>query len=285
MVEEDQLDPVARVRAGLASARWVRGHGVARGQAQAAFVVGVQRSGTNMVVRGIEAEPSVKVYNENSRRAFDRFQLKDPEVTRALVAKDRHRVVLFKSLCDSHRTTDILDEVSAYTNAKAVWVFRGVDDRVRSAVSKFGDVNRRVMAEIAAGRADDRWQAQRLSAESLELIREVDPETLSAESGAALFWLVRNRLYFEQGLDRRPDVHLVGYEQAVGDPERVVGAMCSFLGLPFHARMASHIESRSAHARRDLDIHPAVRSACSALEDRLNQAAKACLEARETDHR
>lgn len=273
VVEEDQLDPRARVRAAVASARWVRADGVAPGEAHAAFVVGVQRSGTNMVVHGIEADPSVRVYNENSRRAFERFQLKGSETTRRLVTRDRHRLVLLKALCDSHRTGDLLDEVGRYTPARAVWVFRGVDDRVRSAVSKFGDVNRRVLAEIAAGEGTRRWQAQRLSPESLELIRSVDPASLSAESGAALFWLVRNRLYFEQGLDARPDVHLVGYEQVVADPERVVGAVCSFLGLPYDSRMAAHVERRAAHPRRDLDLHPVLRAACDALEQQLGAAA------------
>jgi hypothetical protein len=245
------------------------------GQARAAFVVGVQRSGTNMVVRGVESDPSVKVYNENSRKAFERFQLRGPEAVRGLVTDDRHRLVLFKALCDSHRTADLIDEVGAYTPARAVWVYRGVDDRVRSAVSKFGDVNRRVMAEIAAGEGRGRWQAQRLSAESLELVRDVRPESLSAESGAALFWLVRNRLYFEQGLHERDDVHLVGYEQVVADPEGVGRALFAFLDLPFSAGSVGHVDARSARTRPPLDLDPRVRAACERLEHELAAAAAA----------
>lgn len=273
IVEEDRLDPRARVRAAVESRRWVRAQGVEPGQARAVFVVGVQRSGTNMVVHGVETDPSVRVYNENSRRAFDRFQLRGPDVTRDLVTQDRHRLVLFKALCDSHRTTDLLAETGAYTSARAVWVFRGVDGRVRSAVSKFGDVNRRVLAEIAAGEAERRWQAQRLSAESLELIRSVDPATLSPESGAALFWLVRNRLYFEQRLHARPDVHLVAYEQFVAEPERTAGALCSFLDLPYGPRLVAHVEHRSSHPRRSLELDPRIRAACDDLEQRLTVAA------------
>src|SRR5437660_7321146 len=37
--------------------------------------------------------------------------------------------------------------------------------RSRSALSKFGDNNLRVLTEIAAGRGSDRWQAQRLRSE------------------------------------------------------------------------------------------------------------------------
>jgi len=275
LIEEDQLDPRERLRAAAASAAWVRRHGVQPGQAGAAFVVGVQRSGTNMVVRGVEADPSVKVYNENSRKAFERFQLKHPDVIRGLVTRDRHRLVLFKALCDSHRTGDLLDEVGACTPARAVWVYRGVDDRVRSAVSKFGDVNRRIMAEIAEGRGHGRWQAQRLSTESLELVREARPEELSAESGAALFWLVRNRLYFEQGLHDRDDVHPVGYDQVVADPEGAGRALSTFLGLPFSPATVEHVDTRSARSRPPLDLDPRVRAACDRLEHQLAAAAAA----------
>lgn len=278
VVEEDRLDPRVRLRAAAESRQWIRAHGLEPGQARAAFVVGVQRSGTNMVVHGIEGDPSVRVYNENDRRAFQRFQLRAADVTRDLVTRDRHRLVLFKALCDSHRTGDLLDEVGAYTPARAVWVYRGVDDRVRSAVSKFGDVNRRVLTEIVAGRGDRRWQAQRLSPGSWELLRSLDPATLGPESGAALFWLVRNRLYFEQGLHRREDVHLVGYDAVVAEPEREVGALCSFLDLPFAPRQVAHIEPRSAHGSRPVDLHPTVRAACDELEQQLAAAATRSLD-------
>lgn len=275
VVEEDQLDPRDRIGAALRSARWVRAHGVTPGTARPVLVVGVQRSGTNMVVRGIESAPSVKVYNENSRRAFDRFQLKDTSVVLDLVARDRHEAVLFKALCDSHRTADLLDAFTGPTPARALWVYRSVDDRVRSAVSKFGDVNRRVLAEIAAGRGAGRWQAQRLSPESLELVARVRPDRLDAESGAALFWLVRNRLYFELGLDARPDVHLVGYEQVVQAPEPTIEVAARFLGLAFDPAMAAHVDQRSHRTRRPLDLHPEVRRACDELEERLGAAAHA----------
>ncbi len=273
VIEEDQLDPRERLRSSLASRRWVAEHGVAPGEASAAFVVGVQRSGTNMVVRGIEADPSVEVFNENNRRAFDRFQLRSDEVTRDIVAGSRRRLVLFKSLCDSDRVAGLLDDVGSHTPARAVWVYRGVDDRVRSAVSKFGDVNRRVLIEIAEGRGSDRWQARRLSEDSWRLIREVDPASLSAESAAALFWLIRNRLFFEQGLEQRCDVHLIRYEDVVEDPHSGVSTLCDFLDLPFRDAMAAHVDARSKREKPALEIDARIRRACDELAVRLAEEA------------
>ena len=283
LVEEDGLDPRERIGAAVRARRWRRDHAVEPGTARAAFVVGVQRSGTNMVVRGIEHDPAVEVHNENDRRAFARFQLRDDAVMRGLVSSSRHELVLFKPLCDSHRTGDLLDGLTAVgTDARAVWVFRGVDGRARSAVQKFGDVNRRVLADIAAGRAGDRWQARRLSEASLELIRSVDPERLDAHSAAALFWLVRNRLYFEQDLAERADVHLVGYERVVADPETEIAGLARFLGVGYTPDLHTHIDRRAARVS-PLELDPRVRVACTELEALLAEAAERSFRRRDAE--
>jgi hypothetical protein len=285
MIEEDALDPRERIGALVRARRWRRDHAVEQGTARAAFVVGVQRSGTNMVVRGIERDPAVQVHNENDRRAFARFQLRDDAVTRGLVGSSRHELVLFKPLCDSHRVGDLLDGLSgAGTDARAVWVYRGVDGRARSAVRKFGDVNRQVLADIAAGRAGGRWQAQRLSESSLDLIRSVRPESLDPHSAAALFWLVRNRLYFEQGLAERSDVHLVGYERVVADPDTEIATLARFLGVGYTPDLHAHIDRRAARVS-PLDLDPRVRAACRELEAALDDAAAQSSRRRDLEER
>lgn len=273
VAEEDGLDPRARVRSAVRSRRWRSAHGVPIGTARPVFVVGVQRSGTNMVVRGLEQDPSVEVHNENDRRAFHRFQLREDEVVRALVHRSRHAVVLFKPLCDSHRTADLLASLCGPGlpvggPPRAVWVYRGVDGRARSAVRKFGDVNRRILAEVARGEGRDRWQCRGMSEATLELIRRVDPERLSPESAAALFWVVRNRLFFDQGLHLRPDVHLVNYERFVLEPEEEATALARFIGVVPDYDLWSHADGRSAREGR-LDLDPRVRCASDALEAEL----------------
>ena len=273
VAEEDGLDPRQRVRAAVRSRRWRAAHAVPVGTARPVFVVGVQRSGTNMVLRGLEQDPSVEVHNENDRSVFDRFQLRDDELVRATVHRSRHEVVLFKPLCDSHRIADLLASFAAPglpvgQPAKAVWVYRGVDGRARSAVQKFGDVNRRVLAEIARGEGRERWQSQRLSEETLRLVRQVDPERLSPESAAALFWVVRNSLFFDQGLHLRPDVHLVNYERFVLEPEDESTALAHFVGVAPDYGLWAHADGRGTNGPR-LDLDPRVRAASDRLEAEL----------------
>lgn len=271
LVEEDGLDLRDRVRTAARKWRWRQDHGAEPGTAVAVFLVGVQRSGTNMMVRGLEAAPEFEVHNENDHRVFDRFQLRPLSDVSQVVAQSRHRFVLFKPLCDSHRTGELLDGVATCRPARALWAYRAVDGRAASAVAKFGDVNLRVMRGIAEGRGSGWWQAQCLSDEVLDFVRSFDYEAMSPLSAAALFWYIRNNLVFDLGLDRRPDVALVSYESLVADPEPHMREICDFLGFEWNPSLVSHIDRRSPSGRR-LAIDPRIRARCDALQSRLDTA-------------
>ena len=272
LIEEDDLRPVRRATSAWRKWRWRRANDVAAGTAMPVWLVGVQRSGTNMVVRGLEESPEVEVHNENDGAAFERFRLRPDPVVRQLILASRHRRVLFKPLCDSHRVGDLL-ALETPTAGRAIWAYRGVDGRVRSALAKFGDTNLRVLTEIAAGRGADLWQAQRLSFESLELIGSFDWASTSPASAAALFWYVRNMLYFDLGLDRRDDVLLSSYDALVAAPELATRVLATFLGLDWQPALAAHIERRDGGRTAPVDLDPRVRRLCQDLEARLDAAA------------
>lgn len=278
LIEEDNLDPRARARAALARRAWVKAHPDVPGGARAAFVVGVQRSGTNMLTHGLDAMPEVEVHNENDKAVFARFQLISHQVVRDTVAASPHQVVLFKPICDSHDTDRLLDAFAAAPNPpRALWAYRSVDDRVRSAVAKFGAVNQQVMSRIAQTGVDGSWQTGRMSPEVLEAVRSCDPERLDANSGAALFWWARNSLYFTTGLDARADVMPVSYEQVVTDPRARLEAVCRFLALPYRPEVSAHVDTRAAARgpKPPLDLDPKVRVLTDELGARLDAAAAA----------
>jgi hypothetical protein len=264
LIEEDQLNPVDRAAVRLSKWRWRLANPRPPGAA-AVFLVGLQRSGTNMIVRGLERSPEFAVYNENHRAAFDRFQLRPDPVIRTLVERCRHPYVLLKPLCDSDRIVHLLDELGTSLPRRALWVYRSVDGRVRSAVAKFGDHNLRVLREVAAGRGLDRWQARGLSRDSLERLASLDWTRLSPESAAAMFWYVRNRLFFELGLDRRPDVLLVSYDAMIRDPEAEMHRITGFLDFPYDPRLIAHVAPRAAAGAPALDLDPQVRAWCDEL--------------------
>jgi hypothetical protein len=268
LVEEDQLNPAGRARLAAAKWRWRRAHDVAP-NAIPVYVVGVQRSGTNMLVRGLEMSPEFEVRNENDRAAFERFRLRPNPVVRRLVVASGHRYVLMKPLTESHRVRELLDDMGTARAGRAIWAYREVDGRVRSALAKFGSNNLLVLREIVAGGGADRWQAQGLSEENRRLIESFDYDRMSPESAAALFWYVRNALFFEQGLDGRDDVMLASYDAFLADPERHMRALAAFLDFPYRPELVEHMAPRSAPAP-PLEIDPAIRRRTDELQERLD---------------
>ncbi len=275
VIEEDRLQPVVRARAAASRALWRRRHGVAPGEARPVYVLGVQRSGTNMVMAAFEVAPAFEIRNENDKTVFERFQLRSLESVTDVVGRSRHEFVVLKPLCDSDRAVELLELDPG--RARALWVYRAVDDRVRSAVSKFGDVNAEVLREIAREGRSERWQARSLSDDSLDKIRAVAAD-LDAESGAALFWYARNRLFLDQGLQDRDDVLLVSYDRLVDDPRATFGAIADLLGIPYTESLVAHVEAGRSSTRAPLDLHPDVRRWCTELQGELDDLA-----ARRTD--
>ena len=272
LVEEDELNPATRARVAAAKWRWRRSHPRAPGLATPVYLVGLQRSGTNMLARGLDVAPEFEVHNENDRAVFDHFLLRDDDVVRRVVMASRHEYVLLKPLCDSHRVDHLLDTLGTASPGRAIWAYRDVDGRARSAVSKFGRNNLLTLRDIAAGKGEGMWQAQRLSAETLAQLSSFDYSTMSAETAASLFWWIRNGLFFEIGLDRREDVLLASYQDMLASPAPAMQAICGFLRLEYRPALIEHISPRGPGGARPLDVDPRVRALCDQLQSQLDEA-------------
>jgi hypothetical protein len=270
LIEEDDLNPLTRARTAVEKSRWRRSHPLPPGLARPVFLVGLQRSGTNMLTRGLDRAPEFEVHNENDGEAFHRFVLRSDDTVRRIVERSRHRYVLFKPLCDSHRVDSLLDDLGAPAPGRAIWTVRDVDGRVRSALAKFGANNLMVLRDIAAGRAGAMWQAQRLSAPTLETIRGFDYESMTPETAGALFWWARNSLFFELGLERRRDVILVSYGDMLAQPAATMRALCAFLDLEYRSAFIAHISPHPRRSIAPLAIDPRVRQLCDQLQDRFD---------------
>lgn len=271
LVEEDRLDPRDRVRLAVGKARWRHRHGVQPGEAVPVYVVGLQRSGTNMLLRGLDEAPEMEVRGENDRAAFERFRLRSDAVVQDLVVASRHQAVLFKPICDSHRVAELLD-LPRPRPGRALWVYRDVEGRARSEVSKFGRANLMALQAIADGRGADIWQGQALTPDTTALIRSLDPHEMGEHTAAALFWVVRNELYFQLGLDAREDVLLVSYDAFAAAPQTEMRRICTFLGFSYRPELCEHVNQRATHGTGSLVIDPRVRALATAMEQQLEAA-------------
>jgi hypothetical protein len=236
-----------------------------RGQAAPLFVLGCQRSGTNMLLAALEASPETWTYNEDNPRAFRRFRLRDPQRIASLTERARCRVVVFKALCDSQHADRLLER---FPEAKVIWLLRGYSPVVDSAVRKWGDGQLRLVRRIAGDAPFDHWLAERLPDHRRELVRELVARDLSLHSAAALKWYLRNELYFDRELDRRVDrALLVRYEDVVADRVGRLSEVFELAGLRFDPAFAEGVSEDRRGPEPGLD--PRVRELCDDLSARL----------------
>ncbi|MDN5851259.1 MAG: hypothetical protein L0K86_00170 [Actinomycetia bacterium] len=269
LLEEHDLDPRVRIPRAVRDLRWSLHHRVLPGSARALFLVGAQRSGTNMIAHGLDQAPEVAVYNEGDRRAFAEFQLRDLAVVDTLIYRSRRPFVLFKPLCDSDRTAELLDRDRSGPAARAIWAFRDVEGRVRSHVLKFGTSNLDAFRNFVRDAGNVSWQLRGVSAEHRDLVHSLDVERMSPESASALFWFIRNSAFFEGGLHRRPDVMLADYGAFLADPSTAMSRLCAFIGFPYRADLVSHVAPQRRTPRAPVMIDDRIRELCLPLEERL----------------
>ena len=235
--------------------------------ARALYILGVQRSGTTMLIDCLERNPEIEVYGEDSAAMVD-WRLRDNETIRRLIMSSPCKVVTFKPLTDSHRAAELL---ALSPGSAAIWAFRRFEDRANSAVAKFGTNNQELLAALSRGERLDAWQALGLSPGNFDLIRSFDYQAMSAQSAAAVFWYVRNSLFFDQGLDERDDVLPLAYEELVANPGPVLRSLCQFMGCTFRDSMISEVHEKSV-GKKPSNIDARVAALCEPMYQRLRSA-------------
>jgi len=65
------------------------------------------------------------------------------------------------------------------------------------------------------------------------------------QSAAAIFWYIRNSLYFSGGLDKLSNVLPLAYEDLVFQAEKIMRGICRFLGCEYYDDVIRDIHSKS----------------------------------------
>ena len=237
--------------------------------AKPVYILGVQRSGTTLLLDCLEKSLEFDVLGESSRAMVD-FRIRNDDDIKQIIRLSRHKVVVFKPLTDSHRAREFLQLIP---NSVAIWAFRRVEDRASSAVAKFGDHNLQVLREFSVGKGFQRWQAQGLTEESLALIRRFDYSDMTPESAAALFWYIRNSLFFSMGLDRMDSVLPLAYEDLVSHPRETMQGICRFIDGEYKEVMIKNIHAKSL-GRSQMQLPEQISSLCNSMYEKLHQVQK-----------
>ncbi len=219
-----------------------------------------------MLVLQLDRSWQLEVYNETHPAAFHDWRLRELLLIQELVGRSHAPITLFKPILDTYRTCVFLD---TFPEAKILFACRHYDDVVNSSLRKFGPADR--INHVNSWVQDDfsEFADLRPPAETQAHLRSCWRPDLSPESGAALYWLFQNRLFFDLGLAHDRRVRLVRYESVVADPATELAAICDFLEIGFEPQMAAGISASSVQRNPALAIDEHLRQACDEMWQRL----------------
>jgi hypothetical protein len=234
------------------------------------FVVGCNRSGTNMVCAALGNSPHGWAFQESEfSLAFNAYHLRADSIIEWLIRRTPAPLVSFGSILDSQFTDDLL---TRYNGARAIWVYRRYEDVANScARMQWGHSLVDLVRWAARGEFEKLGaRGKRITNETVRLFGELIHEDLSDEAAACLYWYMRNQVYFDLNLHTDPRVLIVQYEDTVQNPQRAFQRVFHFLGLPFDPAVVDGVFASSVGKHRWLGSDPAIEGVCDGLKARLD---------------
>ncbi len=247
-------------------------------QKRPVFVVGCNRSGTNMVCKAIGKSPHGWDYPEREfSPAFNAYYLRADRIIEWLIRLTPAPLVSFGCILDSQFTNDLLGR---FDGSRAIWIYRRYQDVASScAHMAWGPHLKDLVRWVARGEPERLGaRGKRISPETVRLFGELYRDDLSTEEGACLYWYLRNRLYLDLHLDEDPRVLLVRYEDAVLDTERAFRRIFDFLGFPFDTQITRDVYASSVGKYPWPGIDPAIERVCDELQAELDARYAAVVE-------
>jgi hypothetical protein len=212
------------------------------------------------------------VYGERGLGTDRDLRMRALDEVRRIFDSERANLLVSKPLVESQHALELLAE---FPESKAVWMFRNYVDVVRSATRLFGREsaldNLRGIVDPAAKQT---FSAENIDSRTRDIVAQNFSESMSTENAQALFWYVRNNIYFQRELDRNERVKLVEYESFVAQPAASLRDVYSFIGCEYPGdQLVADVHSRSVRAQPSQLINKSLADLCEALLYRLKARA------------
>ena len=221
---------------------------------------------------------NAKIYAEFSDLSsldINKIRLDPPSVVKNKLKNNYANFIILKPLVESQNCSEL---VKIYENSKALWMFRDYKDVVNSNINKFGYDNGIKDILPIVSNAQNNWRSENISKETKELIDEYYCKGMDGYDAAALFWIARNRIYFETNLDKNKNIMLCKYEDLVTMPIKVIKEIYQFINLPYSIenieKCTIGVHSKSIGKNRNIKLTSGVESICQELMSKLNHSYK-----------
>lgn len=219
-----------------------------------------------MMLRIFQRDVRTQVYFEQSE-IFADMRLRAPAEVNQVLESSPATIRVGKPLLDSQRAISLLE---TYPGSVGVWMFRHYRAAAASHVRAFASKTPMLDIEPIVSGDSRTWRGENISEETRATVAEYFSESMNPIDAAALHWLARNRLFFEQDLGSNPRVQLCSYEELVQAPDRELQRLYSHIGVGYpRADLSRGIYQGALDRGRDVCLRHEIEAECEALWTRL----------------
>ena len=223
-----------------------------------------------MVAHVLERDRRTHVFHEFSSlssKSPDGLRLDPMSDVIRTVQSTKAPIVVAKPLVESQRIRPILD---SFEHGCAVWIHRAVDDVVSSNLERWGDDNGDRDLQPILDADPNNWRSESASPQTIEMVRARTRQPMQRHDAAALFWLARNQLFFDQDLGSDRRVLAISYEDLTGEPRRGFDRILGLLGSSGPPdRALSIVSADSVGKGRVAEVSSDIRAMCDQMRERL----------------
>lgn len=237
------------------------------------FIAGCQRSGTTLALNIFERDLNTRVYGEFSKVFYDysqqnKLRLKDLSSVKEVINGDRVSLVVLKPLVESQ---NLLKLLNYFQGSRALWMYRHYKDVTSSNLAFFGVKNGiENLRPIVENKSGD-WRVEHISEDTRVTVLEHFSEDMNPYDAAALFWFVRNSLFFELNFVDNPNVIMCRYDDLIRNPLRIMKGIYEFIGCDFPGkRIITQIHSSSVGKGKCITLSSTVDLLCMNLLKKLD---------------
>lgn len=238
-----------------------------------AFIIGCQRSGTTLLLEVLDKDVQVKAFPEKSKlSSLDserHIRLNPLDMVAEAIHKEPARLIVLKPLVETQNANQLLD---FFPHAKAIWVYRHYRDVASSNLKRFGEDRGLLNLQAIIDRETGNWRAENLPEHIRDVVVKYYHPEMPIHDAAAIFWYVRNSLFFELHLDQNPRVMIVRYQDFVGQPTTLLKKIYQFLEQPYPGdQVTNEIHTSSVQKGKDINLSPEIEALCETMLANLDQ--------------
>lgn len=179
------------------------------------------------------------------------------------------KIIITKPLVELQ---NILSFFKFFPGSKAIWMYRNYKDVAFSNIAHFGVKNGHNNLRPILSNEQDNWRSQNLPIEIRKVVQEYFNDEMSSYDAAALFWYVRNALFFELGLDKRDDVTICKYEDFVTKPKENIKRLYAFLHVKYPGdKIVNDVHVRALGKGHALNLSEPILNLCENLYQKMNR--------------